>query len=376
MLRQLPKYAVEHPIVMIAVFLALIGGGVFIYLGLPIELQPYVDSPTVGVVIQYPGVSAEDMEAYFTRPIEQKISVLNDVEFIRSNSQEGRAEVVIGFPYFSDINKHKVAVETLVNSVLNELPLDKDNTTNPWVVHMDSQNVPILDLHITHDTWDDVTLREFIANQMRDRFEAIPGVQSAVPYGGKRRQVTIEVDRTKLEAYQLGLMEIKTALERQHLSRSGGRLVSEFQDALIRADLRFRVPEEMKDIPIGHFKDRIVYLRDVAEVKDTYAEVRSGYHFNAEPGILLTIVKQPEKGDPRIIAPALELARQFEQENPGLHIKVAYNRGEFLDRIIWNSWWELVLAFVINGIVLLLFLNTITPTLIVLLQLPASILAG
>ena len=376
MLRQLPKYAVEHPIIMIAVFLALIGGGVFVYQRLPIELQPYVDSPTVGVIVQYPGVSAEDMEAYFTRPIEHKISVLNDVEFIRSNSQEGRAEVIVGFPYFSDINKHKVAVETLVNNLLNELPLDKDNTTNPWVVHVDSQNVPILDLHITHDTWDDVTLREFIANQMRDRFEEVLGIQSAIPYGGKRRQVTIEVDRTKLEAYQLGLMDIKTALERQHLSRSGGRLVSDFQDALIRADLRFRVPEEMKDIPIGHFKDRIVYLRDVAEVKDTYAEVRSGYHFNAEPGILLTIVKQPEKGDPRIIAPALELARQFEWENPGLRIKVAYDRGEFLDRIIWNSWWLLVIAFFINGFVLLLFLNTITPSIIVLLQLPASILAG
>ncbi|MBI2080553.1 MAG: efflux RND transporter permease subunit, partial [candidate division NC10 bacterium] len=62
MLKALPKYAVEHPIVMIAVFLALIGGGIFIYQGLPIELQPYVDSPTVGVIIQYPGVSAEDME--------------------------------------------------------------------------------------------------------------------------------------------------------------------------------------------------------------------------------------------------------------------------------------------------------------------------
>jgi HAE1 family hydrophobic/amphiphilic exporter-1 len=376
MLKLLPKYSVEHPIVMIAVFLALVGGGFLTYINLPVELQPYVDSPSIGIIIQYPGVSAEDMEAYFTRPIEQKLGVLNDKEFIRSNTQEGRAEIIVGFPYFSDINKHKVAVETLVNSVLNELPLDKDNTTNPWVVHVDAQNVPILDLHITHDSWDDVTLREFVANQMRNRLEQIPGVQSAIPFGGKRRQVTVEVDRTKLEAYSLGLHDLKTALERQHLSRSGGRMINPGQDTLVRLDLRYRNPEEMGDIPIGHFKDRIVYLRDVAEVKDTYAEIRSGYHFNGQLGVLLTIVKVPWKGDPQVIDPALRLAKEFEQNNPGLHIRVAYNRNDFVWRIIANSWKELLLAFFLTSIVLLAFLNTITPTVIVLIQLPVIVLAS
>jgi HAE1 family hydrophobic/amphiphilic exporter-1 len=376
MLKLLPKYSVEHPVVMIAVFLALVGGGFLTYIHLPVELQPYVDSPSIGVIIQYPGVSAEDMEAYFTRPLEQKLGVLNDKEFIRSNSQEGRAEIIVGFPYFSDINKHKVAVETLVNSVLSELPLDKDNTTNPWVVHVDAQNVPILDLQVTHDAWDDVTLREFVANQMRNRFEQIPGVQSAIPFGGKRRQVTVEVDRTKLEAFNLGLMDIKTALERQHLSRSGGRMINPEQDTVVRLDLRYRNPEEMRDIPIGSSKDRIVYLRDVAAVKDTYAEVRSGYHFNGQPGVLLTIVKVPDKGDPQVIDPALTLAREFEQSNAGLHIRVAYNRNDFMWRIIANSWKELFLAFFLTSIVLLAFLNTITPTVIVLIQLPVIVLAS
>lgn len=375
-MRKLPQYAVENPIIMVALFLTMIGGGFFVYRSLPMELQPYVDSPTIGVIITYPGVSAEDMEIYFARPIEQKMTVLNDLEWIRSNSQEGRTEIIMGFPYFSDINKHKVAVQTLLSNMLNELPLDKDNTTNPWVVHVDAQNVPILDLYLTHDTWDEVTLREFVENDMRDQFEAIPGVQSAIPFGGKRRQVTVEVDRDKLAAYNLGLMDIKRALERQHLSRSAGRLVGEENEVLIRANLRFLAPEEMMDVPIGHAKDRIVYLRDVAVVKDTYAEVRGAYHFNGRRGILLTIVKQPEKGDPRVIEPALQLAEEFVQNNPGLHYEVAYNRGDFIRTILQNSWWQLFLAFALNSLVLLAFLNTITPTFIVLITLPASVMAA
>lgn len=375
-LKNLPRFSVEHPIIMITIFIALIGGGFLVYQRLPVELQPYVDSPTIGVVIQYPGVAAEDMEVYFARPIEQKMTVIKDIEWIRSNAQEGRAEIIMGFPYFSDVNKHKLEVQTLLTNLLNELPLDKDNTTNPWVVHVDAQNVPILDLYITHDSWDDVRLREFVANEMRERFELIPGVQSAIPFGGKRRQVTVQVDRDKLGAYKLGLMDIKRGVERQHLSRSAGRLISPQQDILIRADERFRNPEEMADIPIGSLQDRIVYLRDVAEVKDAFAEVRSAYHFNGKRGLLLTIVKQPEVGDPQAIEPSLKLAEEFKKNYPGLKIETAYNRINFIHKIIQNSWWELFLAFAINAVVIIAFLNSITPTLIILVTLPAAVLAS
>ncbi|MBI2564303.1 MAG: efflux RND transporter permease subunit [candidate division NC10 bacterium] len=217
MLKALPKFAVEHPMVMIPIYLAMIGIGIVLYFQTPLQLQPYVENPTVGIVISYPGVSAEDMEYYFARPIEKKMGVLGGVKFIRSNSQEGRTEIDIGFEYLSDMNQHKLDVQTLLTNMLNELPFDKDNTTNPWVVHVANDNVPILDLNVSHAEWDDVRLREFLDNIVRERFESVSGVQSIMPYGGKRRLMLVEVDRDRLAAYQLGLMDVKAAIEQQNL---------------------------------------------------------------------------------------------------------------------------------------------------------------
>ena len=376
MFKALPKFAVEHPIVMIPIFLLLIGGGYVAYTRLPLELQPYLENPTVGIVIGYPGVSAEDMELYFARPIEQKMRVLGDVTFVRSTSQEGRTEVVIGFEYGSDMNRHKVDVQTLLSNMLNDLPIDKDNTTNPWVVHVANDNVPVLDLNVSHAEWDEVRLREFLDNVVRDRLESVPGVQSVMPYGGKRRQILIEVDRDKLAAYQLGLHDIKAAIEQQDISRAAGKLRSSEYDILVRAPERFQNPRELMDIPVGMVKDRAVYLRDVAAVKDTYAEVTSAYHFNGTRGILLTVIKQPEVGDREPINGVLARMDEFVREYPGLRFEVAYNRLTFLERIIANAWKEMILAFSITAFVVVAFLNQIRPTFIVLLTLPAAVSAG
>lgn len=398
-LRKLPVIAIEKPMLMIPVILLMVVGGVYTYSKTIRELQPYLENPTVGIVINYPGVAAEDMEAYFGRPIEQKMTVLDEVTFVRSNSQEGRVEIIVGFEYYSDMNKHKVEVQTLLSNMLNELPIDKDNTTNPWVVHVANDNVPILDLNISREGYDEVRLREFVANTLRDRLEAVDGVQSAIPYGGKRRLILVEVDRDKLAAYPLGLMDIKTALEQQHISRAAGKLRNPETDILVRADERFRDPVKLNDIPIGTAGDRVVYLRDVAEVKDTFAEVTSAYHFNGKNGLLIQIVKQPAASDYDVIERIIGyedtgllkqlkefmglptdrtpgLMDEFVKEFPGLKYEVAYNRKAFLETIIANAWHEMTLAFIMTGIVVLIFIQTITPTFIVLVTLPAAVAAS
>ncbi|MBI2402702.1 MAG: efflux RND transporter permease subunit [Gemmatimonadetes bacterium] len=376
LLKKLPKIAIEKPMLMIPVIVVMVAGGIITYSKLPRELQPYVENPTVGVVIQYPGVAAEDMELYFARPIEQKMSVLDDVTFIRSNSQEGRTEIIIGFEYYGDMTKHKADVQTLLSNMLNELPFDRDNTTNPWVVHVANDNVPFLDLDISREGYDDIRLREFVENTIRDEIEKLGGVQSAVPYGGQRRQLLIEVDRDKLAAYRLGLMDVKTSIEQQYLSLAAGKLRQEENEFLVRAPMIPDDPTKLSDIPVGVWQDRIVYLRDVAQVKDTHAEVTSAYHYNAKRGLLLMVVKQPEASDYTVTDRVLAKMDEFVREYPGLSYEVGYNRKDFLETIIANAWHELMLAFVITGLVVLVFIRTVTPTFIVLLTLPAAMAAS
>lgn len=385
-MKNIPKWAVEHPMLMLTVVMAVGVAGFLVYQTIPQELQPYVENPTVGIVITYPGVVAEDMETYFTRPIEQKMSVITDLRFIRSNSQEGRSEVILGFHYGVDLAARKNDVTTLLTNLFNELPIDPANASYPWVVHVANDNVPILDLSVTSETWDPVRLREFVENVMRDQIEKAPGVQSAIPFGGKRRLILIEVDRDKLAAYGLGIMDIRQAVDRNNLSRSAGRLVARDHEFLVRADARYRTAAELRDLPIASREDRIVVLGDVAQVKDTIAEQRSSYHFSARDGekvtrrdtnaILMMIVKQPEFSDKTCIEGVLKVVEQIREETPGLDIRIAYNRMDFLDRIIDNAWEELYLAILLTSLVLLLFLERLTPSIIVIVVMPLSVISA
>ncbi|MFQ5692413.1 MAG: efflux RND transporter permease subunit, partial [Nitrospinota bacterium] len=211
---RLARWSVANPMMVAILTITIIAAGVYSFLTLPVEMQPYVESPVAGIITRYPGVSAEDMETYITRPIEQRMGLLDDVRWIRSTSQEGRSEVAVEFNYGTDMKKNLVTVQTLVNQLLNELPIDKANTTNPRVVHIDAQNAPILDLHISRKGWDEIRLREFVENEMRDRFETLPGVQSAIPFGGKRREVQVVVDRNKLAAYGLSILHVRNAVDK------------------------------------------------------------------------------------------------------------------------------------------------------------------
>lgn len=376
MLKAIPRFAVENPMVMIPIFLVLIGAGIVTYRRLPLQLQPYLENPTVGIIINYPGVSAEDMELYFARPIEQKMTVLAGKTFIRSTSQAGRTEIIIGFEYGSDMTKHKVEVETMLTNVMNELPLSSSNATFPWVVHVANDNVPTLDLWVERDGYNDVRLREFLDNTVRNYLEMTPGVQSILVYGGKRRQIQIVVDRNKLFAHHLGLMDIKNAVDEQDISLAAGELRAPSYDVLVRANERFKNPRDMLNIPLVTEENRTIYLRDVATVKDTYSEVTSAYHLNGKPGILVSLIKQPEVGDKVPIDAVLAKMNQLVQNYPGLHYSIAFNNLDFLQRIIDNAWKEMFLAFLITTFVVLAFLNDLRPTFIVLVTLPAAISAG
>ena len=373
---QFARWSVKNPLIVTILTITFVGIGIYSFFTLPVEMQPYVESPVVGIITRYPGVSAEDMETYITRPIEQRMGLLDDVRWIRSTSQEGRSEVAVEFNYGTDMKKNLVTVQTLVNQLINELPIDRANTTMPRVVHIDAQNMPILDLNISRKGWDEVRLREFVENELRDRFESLPGVQSAIPFGGKRREVQIVVDRNKLAAYRFSILQIKEAVDKTNYSRSGGRVTARGQEFLVRTDERIRDPAELLSVPIGRFQDRLVYLKDVAKVIDTFAEVRSAYHFNGKPGILLTIVKQPWMGDPQVTEPALKLAKEFEREYPGLKIDVAFNRTETIELFIRGGVWELFLAVVATTLVITIFLQKLSFIAMAALTIPLATIFG
>ena len=238
---------------------------------------------------------------YFSKPIEERMVDLRHVHFVRSTSQEGFSIVSIEFWYGTDMKKALFDVQSLMNVVQADLPMTGANLKPSWVLAIDPLNIPVLTLAVTGDGYDPVQLRTLVENQIVNRLKVVKDVYSVVPFGGQKLQMQVVVDRDRLAAYKLTLLDLKNALDLQNVSRPAGTLTFQDREVLVRSDVRARTPEEVAAYPIASLDGRTVYLRDLAEVMNTPREQRSLYRLNGKPAVEVSIVQQPDASSVRVI---------------------------------------------------------------------------
>ena len=385
----IPRWSIDHPYAVIAMYLALMWlAWMAVTSIVPRRFAPYVQSPLLGVVTMMPGLPAQEMETYISKPIEEQLINVQGLRYIRSNSQDGFSIVTLEFEYGHDMAKALVDVQALMSVVQANLPATGANLKPSFVVPIDPLNLPILSLSLSGDQdqgWDPVRLREFADNAVVARLKTVPNVYSVVPFGGYRRQLQVIVDRERLAAYNLSILDVKRAIDRFNVSSSGGTLTSGAHESIVRVDTLARRAEDVRNYPIteaGGAVPRVVYVRDVAEVVDTHWERRSGYHYlkhppetagEVVPSIEVSVIQNPGASSAQIVPKVMEMVKQLESDNPGLHFEVAYDNAHFVEVLFENVWHELLLAVVLTGLAVLFFLGEWRGTLIALVTLPTSL---
>ncbi len=429
-LHNIHRWSIDHPYAVVSVYVALLWlSWVSLSQVIPRRFAPYVQSPMLGVVTMMPGLSALDMESRISKPIEEQLVNVKGLRYIRSTSQDGFSIVTLEFPYGTDMGKALVDVSSLMNVVQSNLPVTGANLKPSFVVPIDPLNLPVLSLSLRGDPargWDPVRLREFADNTVVARLKAVPDVYSVVPFGGYRRQLQVVVDRQRLAAYGLSILDVKNAVDRFNVSASGGTLTSPAGEGIVRVDARTLRAEDVLDYPIrtstvgaspsvlvpapteagsgmgggmggggasgqsapaatspaGPGAPRVVYVRDVAQVLDSHWERRSAYHYlDHEPGtrgevhqsIEVSVIQNPGASSARVVPAVMEVVQALERENPGLTFEVAYDNAHFVDILFGNVWHELGLAVLLTGLAVLFFLGEWRGTLIALVTVPTSL---
>jgi HAE1 family hydrophobic/amphiphilic exporter-1 len=370
----LTRWSIEHPWTVIAFYLGVAVLGVLvIFFQMPRRMMPYVESPIVGVVSMMPGLSAEDMETYFSKPIEERMVDLKNVHFVRSTSQEGFSIVSVEFWYGTDMKKALFDVQSLMNVVQADLPMTGANLKPSWVLAIDPLNLPVLSLAVTSSRHDPVQLRTLVENEFVNRLKVVKDVYSVVPFGGQKLQMQVIVDRERLAAYRMSLLDMKNALDVQNVSRPAGTLTFGDRELTVRTDTRARTPEDVAAYPLGAMDGRTVYVRDVAEVMNAPREQRSLYRFNGKEAIELSIIQQPDASSVAVIAAVRRKLRDLEAEFPGVTVEDAYDNAGFVGHLMSNMVEELVLAIALTGLVVMLFLGNVRGTLISVVTIPVSL---
>jgi hydrophobic/amphiphilic exporter-1 (mainly G- bacteria), HAE1 family len=429
----LPKWSIEHPYVVIAFYFAVVVLAILtIGFYMPRRFAPYVPSPLVGVITMMPGLSAQEMELYVSKPIEEQLINVKDLHYVRSTSQDGFSIVTLEFNYGVDMKKALFDVQALMNVVQANLPSTGANLKPSWVVPVDPLNLPVLSLSLTGDAdkgWTPARLREFADNVVISRLKTIPSVYSVVPFGGYRRQLQVVVDRNKLAAYRLSILDVRNAIDRFNVSRPGGTLTSGAQEGIVRVDTRATSAQDVLNYPLSALGARrsaptrassaesgagamgggmgsggspasspstfaesrapsaesspsIVYVRDVARVVDTYWERRSAYHFldhapgtpgQVVPSIEVSVIQDPGASSYYVVPAVNKVLDQLTQEYPGIHFRPAYDNARFVNILFANVWEELGMAILLTALAVLFFLGEWRGTLIALITLPTSL---
>src|SRR3990172_6099794 len=368
------RWSIEHPYVVIAFYLGVaLLSALVIFFQMPRRMMPYVESPMVGIVSMMPGISAEEMEIYFSKPIEERMVDLKDVHFIRSTSQEGFSIVTVEFWYGADMKKALFDVQSLMNVVQADLPMTGANLKPSWVLAIDPLNTPVLSLAVTGEGYDQVQLRTLVENEIVNRLKVVKDVYSVVPFGGQKLQMQVVVDRERLAAYKMSLLDLKNMLDMQNQSRPAGTLTYQDRETLVRSDFRARTPEEVADYPIASMDGRTVYLRDVAEVMNTAREQRSLYRFNGKEAVEVSVIQQPDASSVRVIEGVKEKPKEIQQDFPRLKFEVAYDNSTFVGFLMKNMAEELVIAVLLTGVAVLFFLGNVRGTLISMISIPISL---
>ena len=370
----IPAWSLKNPFAVIAIYLALVIAALaaVIFL-LPTRMMPYVPSPIVAVVTMTPGYSAEETETYFSKPIEERMTDLKGVRFVRSISQDGLSTVTLQFPYGTDMQRALVDVQQLVKQAEGDLPYDRANLKPSYVVPVDPLNTPVLQLAVRGIGWDPVRLREFIANDVVRQLKGVDGVQNVYPFGGLQRQLQVIADRAALAASGLSMLDLRDAIDKQNVSRSGGVLTGGSRETIVRDDQRIHSAQDVLDFPVTTSGDRTVFVRDVATVRDGAAEQRAAYRFNGKDSVEVSVVENPDASSPQVIAAVNERLRAIEAANPGLSFTPAYDNARFVSDLNRNMLEELIVSVLLAGIVLLVFLEDLSATAIVMTSIPTCL---
>lgn len=429
------KWSIEHPYVIVPFYVGMLALAILgITRSMPRRFAPYVESPTVGVISMMPGLSAQEMELYVSKPIEEQLVNVQGLRYIRSTSQDGFSIVSLEFPYGTDMKRAIFDVQALMNVIQANLPATGANLKPSWVVPIDALNLPVASFSLRGDPaqgWDPARVRAFADNTVINQLKTVPNVYSVVPFGGYRKQLQVIVDRNKLAAYKLSILDVRNAIDRFNVSRPAGNLTYGVSEGIVRVDSRATSAQDVMSYPIASFtpgqsaaapvasegdsggsgsmgsggmgggggdtntapavatpntslgaSPRVVYVRDVARVIDGYWERRSGYDFlkhdkgktgEVIPSVEVSVIQDPGASSALVVPAVMKVIKQLERENPGLTFETAYDNAYFVDVLFKNVWEELVTAILLTGIAVLFFLGEWRGTLIAMVTLPTSL---
>ncbi|MDF1799202.1 MAG: efflux RND transporter permease subunit [Planctomycetota bacterium] len=366
----LSRASVARPVFTTMVTLMVVVLGLVSLDRLRIDLLPDVELPTVTVRTELEGASPEVVERLVTQIVEEVVATVPGVEEISSESSEGSSRVSVRFAWGTDLDAAAIELQAQLESEIDELPAEVER---PRVSKFDVASFPVVILGISSKL-DPVELTMLVEDQVRYRFARVPGVAQVDVWGGFNREVRIELDPARLQALDVSLDRILTAIRDANLDRPAGKLEEGRYEVTLRAPAEFVDLDQIRQTVLLERDGASVTLGEVATVRDTYEKLTRLVRVDGERGIRVAVRKQAGANTVAVARSILDTIESVNEAYPEIRVVPVSNQGNFIERSISNVARSVLYGSGLAVLVLLFFLRNLRSTLVISLAIPISVI--
>jgi len=369
------RLALRRPYTFVVLALLLLILGPLVIINTPTDILPNINIPVVSVIWNYQGLDAQEMSDRIVFQTERSMTTLvDDIQHIESQSLNGIAVVKVFFQPTAEIDKAIAQVTAISQTQLRQLP---PGTTPPLVITYTASSVPIVQLALSGEKLSEQQLNDFGVNFVRTRLVTVPGAAIPYPYGGKQRQIQVDLDTAALQSKGLSPMDVVNAISAQNLILpSGTSKIGAFEYA-VDINGTPQTVDELNRFPIKTVGNTTIYIGDVAHVRDGFPPQTNIVRVNGQRATLLTVQKAGNASTLSVIAGIKAMLPQILAGlPPELRIHPLADQSLFVRASINGVIREGIIAACLTGLMILIFLGNWRSTVIIAVSIPLSILTS
>lgn len=365
------RFSIQRPVGISMIVLFFVVLGLYSFQRIGVELLPALNTPYVTVSVSYPGAGAETVEEQVIKPLEDSLSSVSHLKRMTSMARPERATIILEFELFANADFASIDATKKVNAARGRLP---DEIDEPVVVKRDINDQPIVEIAVTSpqslaDTYSQAN------NVFKERLERADGVSEVSLYGGRDKEIAIEVNKDKLLFYQLSLSQIVSRIKGENVLQPAGSVYSDTTQTDVRLMAEFQSPDEIRRLQVTNNDGVSIPLTEIASVAEKESRATRYGRVNGQDAISLEVYKN---SDANIVSTAEAVQAQLEslrQDYPDYQFTVVSDSSQFVKNSLKNTLGTLLEGLFTTGLVLYLFLRGWKSTLAVMIAIPTSMIA-
>ena len=369
------RLALKRPYTFVVLALVVILLSVVSFTQTPTDIFPDINIPIISLIWRYQGLEPQEMEQRITSNSERAVTTLvNDIDYIESQSIYGTSVVKIYFHPRANIQTAVAQTTAIVQTILRQLP---PGTTAPLVAIYSASTVPVLQIGLTSEELSEQQLFDYGNNFIRTQLATVQGAALPYPYGGKQRQVSVDIDEKSLQAKGLSPVDIVNAVSNQNLILPTGTIKLGPLDYAVEMNGSPQTIGELNDLPVKSTNGATIYLREVAHVRDGFSPQTNIVRVNGRRGVLMSVYKSGAASTLDIVDRVKSTLQSYSSSLPeSLHMSMFFDQSVFVRAAVQGVLREALIAACLTAAMILLFLGNWKSTLIIAISIPLSILVS